>query len=218
MALLDPYATFAQYKDRFNLSSDTRKLEIEELLIDASRRLEQHLQVAPGYFNTHAATYVFSGHGGKVLRLRDARGLGYCLTAITADSCKIDDDLDGTYEYTLDLSDNWLNGIPENAAQQGEPFTALELTPTTSATITLWPNLPRSIAITGTWGWAQVPRAITELCLFMTREMVDLESGGVTQQLFDIAGNPAQINNSGFGLAVARAKRYGRMLPGHVAV
>lgn len=210
MALLDAYATLAEYKAEYNLTASTWDTEITAALLGRSRVAEKLLGVAAGYFNTHSATYVFDGHGESVLWLRDRSGVGYCLTAITADNCSIDTNLDGTADYTLDLADAWLRGLPENAAGLSEPFTALELLPHTTATITKWPDLPASISITGTWGWAAVPHQINQFTLKLVRDLRDMQTGGATQQVRDIDGVPIPLSDDTFRHFMAIAGLYGR--------
>jgi len=211
MALLDSYADFTQYKDANKLLSDTDEISITDLLLLNSRRLEKLLRVAPGYFNTHTATYTFDGHGGSVLYLRDRAGLAYCLTAITADSLLIDDDADGTFDdYTLDLADAWVRGLPENAASQSEPFRRLELLPLSTATITAWPKAAASVQITGTWGWAAVPSAVRESVIALTRDARETLAAGATQQLPEF---PFEVRPDTWARVMTMANLYGRKVP-----
>lgn len=156
-----------------------------------SRLLERSLQVAPGAFNASATgqARIFDGTGTAILRLRDRAGYGYFLTTLDADSLKIDSDLDGSYDdYTLDFGDNWVRGLPENAVAHSEPFTAIELRPTTTATLTVFPKLPGCIQITGTWGWAAVPQIIQDLVIHRTHELREALKGGAIEALPSFEG------------------------------
>lgn len=189
MALLDAYANAAEYRARVGKVSIAEDATILTLLTSVSRVVEKRLGVMVGAFNTHSGVYVFDGTGRSLLRLRDRAGRQYFLTAITADSLKIDSDLDGSYDdYTLDLSDAWVRGLPENAAAGSEPYTAIELRPLTSATITTFPNLPGCVQITGTFGWAAVPGAIKDRVVGITRELIDVQHAGAAMLVSDVEG------------------------------
>lgn len=211
MAQLDPYAELDEYRARNRVTGERDSLAVAELLTLNSRRLEKMLHVAPGYFNTHAATYVFDAYGGSVLDLRDRAGMAYCLTAITADSLALDTDGDGSYDdYTLDLDDAWVRGLPENAASQSEPFMSLELLPLTSATITTWPDAPASVQIAGTWGWATRPPAVREVVIALTRDLRETHLAGATMQLQGPDGEVFDVRPDTFSRFMALASLYGR--------
>lgn len=135
---------------------------IDAVLEMASRIWDRLHGVAPGMMAPIGSTaFTFDGRGGSILQLRDANGMQFFLRTITSNSCKIDDDADGSFDdYTLDLSDAWLRALPQNASSFSEPYTRLELLNISSATITQWPSAPDSVEITGTWGWASTPMGV----------------------------------------------------------
>lgn len=147
--------------------------QLDADLITAEEMIERELRVARGHFGPiGSTTYTFPATGGAVLHLRDSDGFQYFLRTVTADSCKIDDDADGSFDdYTLDLSDAWLKGLPENAAAFDEPYTRLELLNISSATITQWPVARYSVRITGTWGWEVTPGIIVDLICDVAHNM-----------------------------------------------
>ena len=213
MALLSAYASAGDYRDRVMSTDASDDEEITSLLETVSRRLERMLGVCPGYFNTATGTRTYDGHGGRVLRLRGSDGLAHCLTAVTADSVKIDTDGDGSFDdFTLDFADAWLRGLPANAATFSEPFTAIELLPITSATITSWPTRAAAVEITGTFGWAAVPGVIKELAIYLTRDMRDLHKGGATMTIETLDG-PVQMSSDTFGRFMAASRFYSRRIP-----
>lgn len=213
MALLDAYAEVEDYKARNRMTGDADDQEIAALLLLNSRRAEKLLHCAAGYWNTHSGTYVFDAYGGTILDLRDSAGMAYCLTAITADSLALDTDGDGSFDdYTLDLADAWVRGLPANAASFSEPFTSIELLPISSATITSWPDAPASVQIAGTFGWAAVPTAIREFVIALTRDMRDTHMAGSTRELQGPDGETFLVADDTFGRFMALAGLYGRRI------
>ena len=179
MALLSSYADANDYR-LFNgrVSQDEDAL-LTEWLPGISRVAEKRARVAPGGFNSHTGTYVFDGSGTDTLYLRDASGLGYFLQSITANSLKIDTDRDGSFDdYTWDLDDAWVVGLPPNAEAQSEPYKALRILPITTAPRTVFPSDKQCIEITGTWGWAAVPFGIKSRVVGIARELLDAHRAG----------------------------------------
>lgn len=215
MAILSAYATIAQFRAAIGDKATAADATITAELLTMSRQLERALGLAPGYFNASATgqARVFDGNGRSILELRDREGYGYCLTAIVADSLAIDSNLDGSYDdYTLDLSDAWVRGLPANAAAHSEPFTAIELRPLTTATLTIFPRLPGCVQITGTWGWAAVPQIIIDLVIHRTHDLRQGLSAGATGAIaaFD---SPEQMQPRSLWLFREAEKLYGRRLP-----
>lgn len=188
MALLDAYATTAEYI-AITAQKATADSALSGQIAGMSRLLEKSLQVAPGAFNSATGTRVFDGSGEATLVLRDRYGLAYFLQTIDADSLKVDSDLDGSYDdYTLDLADAWVRGLPENAAAASEPFREIELRALSSATLTTFPKLPGCIQITGTWGWSAVPDVIKQLVVHRTNELRQALAAGALQEVSSFEG------------------------------
>jgi hypothetical protein len=132
----------------------------DSLLVAATKLFDRIHGVAPGMFApvVGSTTFTFSPIASSTLYLRDSRGLQYFLRGVTADLVEIDTNDDGTVDYAFDFNDAWVRGIPENAPTFGEAYTAIELLPKTTATLTSWPDARGSVAITSTlWGYAAVP-------------------------------------------------------------
>ncbi len=215
MALLDAYATAAQYRAIAGDKGAGTDATLDAELLGVSRLLERSLQLAPGAFNASAANQarVFDGQGGPVLYLRDRAGLAYFLQTLATDGLKIDSDLDGSYDdYAFDFADAWLRGLPENAAAHSEPFTAIELLPLASAPIWKFPDLPACVQITGTWGWAAVPELIKQLVIHRTKE---LRAGQLAAPGGDLPGIDAGVPMGArtFWLFKEAERLYGRRLP-----
>ena len=214
MALLSAYATVDEYKSRNGKISSAQDSELDGLLTTVSRMLERRTGMMPGAFNSHTpATYVFDGRGGRILRLRDRAGRQYFLQTITADSLKLDTDLDGSYDdYLWDLSDAWVRGLPENAAALSEPYTALELRPVSTAPLTSWPNYPGSIQIVGTFGWAAVPGAVKERVIGITRELIETHRAGPTLTVQEV-DQAIELNPGARSLMHMLEREYSHRLP-----
>ena len=155
--------------------------QLEGILVGASREVEDELGVAAGYFNSHSATRVLDSRGGPRLWLRDGDGLGLCMTAVDDDALRLDTSGSGVYDgLQLDLADAGVVGYPDNAAVDERPYIAIDLLPIGGAPISSWPLGRRRIELTGTWGWAEVPRGIKELTIKVTRDILDAQVGGST--------------------------------------
>ena len=180
LASLDEYRVRA----KFTSTNADEVTAAEEDLAACTRLLEHELGVAQGQLTFSTGTRVFDGSGHSVLYLRDRAGRAYFLQSIDADSLKIDDDLDGSFDdYTLDTDDNWVRGLPENAVADGAPFTAVELRPTTAATITAFPALPGCVEITGTWGLTSTLQQVAKaIVISMTRDLRDHFAAGSANQ------------------------------------
>lgn len=218
MTQLSAYATDAQYRARMGDQTTGTNATLNAQLLGVSRLLEFALSVMPGAFNTHAGTYVFTGFGGSRLALRDGSDVQYFLTAITADSLKVDADGDGSYDdYLLDLDDLWVDGFPENAAAISRPFTAIDLRPIDSATITSWPSIDRGVQITGTWGWAAVPDLITDLVCHRTSELREsLKDGGTDRaglSMLPSFGDEVRMRPQTAWMWKEAERLYGRRIP-----
>lgn len=189
MALLSAYATAAEYRSRVNKTDTADDADILAQITGVSRALEFELNVAPGAFNAGAAseTRYFTPllSNSSQMRLVDEAGRQHLVTTIDSNGIGVDLDGDGVYEYTIDPSgESWVVARPYNAgATLGEPYNALELLPLLGASFTRWPSLPRSVKVTGTWGWPAVPGMIKELCVKRCRDIRDSEEAGAAGSL-----------------------------------
>ncbi|HEX3088972.1 MAG TPA: hypothetical protein VHQ23_09975, partial [Ilumatobacteraceae bacterium] len=153
---LTAIATAAEYKARNNRSSSDSDALLDVYLLGVTRVVERRIGVAAGMLKPQTnLTFVFDGSGKRRLYLRDERLGQYLLRSITADSLGVDNSQSGAYtDYTLDLADSFVQGVPSNADTFNEPFTAIDLLPISGASLGIWPPFRASIQITGNWGWA----------------------------------------------------------------
>ena len=93
-----------------------------------------------------------------------------------------------------------------------EPFTAIQLRPLTTATLTIFPKLPVCVQITGTWGWTAVPQIIQDLVIHRTHDLRQGLSAGAVGSLsaFDA---PDQMQPRTLWLFREAERLYGRALP-----
>ena len=175
MALLDAYATAAEYRARSNKTGTADDAEILAQLTAVSRWIESY---CGRIFNQSSASVVryFDGQGYSDLAIDD-------LTTLA--NVDVDDDDDGTYEIAVTLTN--VHSLPSNAAERGEPYTSLELVryPSNSQ-LSRFPRGRRSVKITGTWGWPAVPNAVKEATILLARELRDLQEAGPTLTLSSI--------------------------------
>lgn len=180
---LTAIATPQDFREQVGELSSDEETMTGVLLTTLTRVVERRIGVAPGMLKPQTAlTFTFTAYGGTRLYLRDERGSQYFLRSITADSLKIDTDADGAYDdYLLDTADSWVRPLPVNAATFNEPWTAIDLLPLTSATITAWPNAEASVQIVGNWGVASgsaIQMALKERVIGLTHELIDVIHAG----------------------------------------
>ena len=208
------YATPEQYKARSGAGTDIADTLLTEILTAASRHIDRKLRVVPGHFAPTAnATRVFRGAGGNVLRLRDAGGLSHGLRSVVDGGIRPDFDLTGRYDgYAWDFDDVWLWGLPENAAERGEPYSELELRPLQSAPLTIWPYDGGAVRIEGAWGWASTPNPIRELTIMIARDFRDSQRGGLAARVADFDESLVYRNDT-WRLWRAVEREYGHRPP-----
>lgn len=175
-ALSDPYVSEAEYIAR---STGGQALRDDDPIADdlqaASRLFDLEMGIHPGALHPHEATYVFDGHGGTLLDLRDGRGLGYFLRGVAEGGIGVDSGSDGSFAgLAFDLDVPWLRGVPENAAAFDRPFTGLELLPhIRGGLLREWRRQPALVAVAGDWGFEEVPEIAKAVVTSMTRELRD---------------------------------------------
>jgi hypothetical protein len=179
------YATAHEYRIRNDQTSASDDGLIAAVLSAVSRVVDRRVGVAPGAFlPVEDATRYFDGRGRSVLVLRDSSRRQHFLR--TVESIRIDGG-DGEFSVAeFDLDEPWVRALPEGNDEMAEPFDRIELLGFSSASIARWPNRPRSVEITGDWGWAEVPGAIRERVISIARELLDAHRAGATLQLQSI--------------------------------
>lgn len=200
MAYTDPYVTPQEYRKRVDKKSGDSDNELESQLIAFSRLIDR--ACGRTFNNTGAVqTRYYDGVGGyqptsEIFSERDyiraTRGVSSSFyipdDIATSSGLVVAVDLDGDYTHETTLTINthfWLEPYNAGARVEPEPYSQLRLVPNNSV-ITAWPVTDRGIKITAVWGWLNVPSAVKEAVVLLTREMRDLQEAGVTLTLQDM--------------------------------
>lgn len=115
----------------------------------------------------------------------------------TITSLQVDQDGDGTFEETWTANTEYL-AEPLNAATDGWPFTRLETHPAGGKS---FPGYPRSVKVTGRFGWPEVPAEIIQatsiLAHILSRRERDapfgIQTGGIDGAAVRIARTDPQV-------------------------
>lgn len=134
--------------------------------------------------STSVETRVFDGNGKAAVWLKSQEGY---IDIATSTGLIVKVDLNGDYAYTgsnetLTLDTHfWL--IPDNAGSGADPkpWGGLELIPTNTVA-TVWPQQRRAIQVTAKFGFPEVPEAIKELTINLTRMLRDVNETGMLLQ------------------------------------
>ena len=158
--MADSYATTADLAARLGMDEATAAADaaLVNAIAAASRAIDGQCGRSPGAFGiSTSATRYFTPDESYCLTIDDL----VTLTTLTSDA-----DGDRVYEVTWATTDYDLE--PFNAAQTGEPYTKLVVTP---AGRYGFPTVRKGVAITGLWGWPSVPAAITEATIILTHRL-----------------------------------------------
>ena len=90
---------------------------------------------------------------------------------VTLTTLKTDADGDGTFENTWTANTDFVLG-PLNAAADGKPYTWIDVHPRRTGSLWLPVQYPRSVQVTGKFGWAAVPPQIVTLCTIITARLL----------------------------------------------
>jgi len=190
MALGDAYASAAEYRTRVTKTSAADDTVIDEQLKAVSHYIDSRTRRRDG-FNQSAAVEAriydiqcrpgrdaaFSTDWGRRLYLPDG------IATLTGLIVKVD--LNGDYDVadadeTLTINTHFWAG-PANAATGSDPrpFEFLDINPNNSV-VSSWPEQRRALEITAKFGWPEIPEAIKELTVMITRQVRDLQESGYT--------------------------------------
>lgn len=182
MATNVAYATATEYRQRTGMTDTTEDAEIGAQLLAVSRLLDKRTGRFFGKDDTVQTRY-FNGLG------RTRLDLYADIASVAGLVVKVDNDGDYDYEdadETLVIdTDYWLG--PENAQDGPEPgpYRYVLVNPTTTR-YSAWPAQQRGVRIDAIWGWPEVPGAIREATILLTRELRDLQEAGYTLTLQNI--------------------------------
>lgn len=198
MAIGDSYATVDDYRTHVDKTGTGDDVDIAFALNATSRFIDRRVRRRDGFNKTAAAeARIYDGNGLCKLWLPDdiATTAGLIVKA----------DLNGDYDYaasgeTLTINSHFWVG-PYNAANGSEPkpYEWLELVPSNSS-VTVWPRQPRALEVTAVFGWPEVPTAIKELTIALTRYLRDIQESGMTFALNAIDTAVAESRQMSFFL------------------
>ena len=105
-------------------------------------------------------------------------------------SVEVDTNGDGSFGSAWTENDDYLLA-PLNAAADGWPWTRLEVHPNSGS---YFPHYPRSVKVTGQFGWSTVPEAIKAATgILAERVMVRMRQAPLGVQQFGLDGEAVQI-------------------------
>ena len=155
-----PYVTATVLKSTLQIGSSYADADVNVALEAASRACDGYKNVAPGMFASSAQVRVYTASASE-------RDLSID-PAHTVASVKVDTDGNGTYDTT------WVNGTdfvlrPANGTNDGIPFDRIELLPQSGRRFSGYLN---NIQVTGTFGWATTPGAVTQATTIMAGRLL----------------------------------------------
>jgi hypothetical protein len=151
---VNAYISPARFKaENMGMMSAAADDVIAALVEEVSRGIDAHCHRE---FIARAGTRYFDGSGAPDLWLPED------LASLT--SIAVDLNGDGTFETTVGLS--YANAWPYNRIH--EPIRRLDLTGYSGAPISAWPAAPRSVALTGTWGYSAEQEIVSTLATAIT--------------------------------------------------
>lgn len=200
MALGTAYATAAEYRARVTKADNSDDATIDAQLAAVTHYLDRRCRRSDGFnqsASVEARTFDITrtpengaAFTSDYLRL----WLPADVATVTGLIVKVDNNADydvaDTGETLAINTDFWVG--PTNAAVGSDPlpYEYLDIKPT-STLISAWPLQRRAIEITAKFGWPEVPEAIKEAVITMTRMLRDLEESGYTLTLENLdAGQP----------------------------
>lgn len=149
-AVTNSYVELEDFKQTADLSGFTfADIDARGAIIAASRAIDEIC--GRRFYADTDSTQVryYSPSQGNVVPIHD-------LVSLT--SIKLDDGDDGTFETTLTSGQYVLE--PLNAAADGKPWTKIRLRPTAFEYFST--GYPKSVEVTGKFGWSSVPQPIVE--------------------------------------------------------
>jgi hypothetical protein len=182
LAISNGYATLVQVKAALRITDNVDDTLLEMAIESASRAIDGH--AGRYFYSSGTATRVFSADDAWVCQIDDLAG-----TAITL---KSDPNADGTWNYTWARSDYQLE--PVNGVVDGlqVPYTRIRAIDNYNFPVL---NDEALVEVTGVFGWASVPTAITQACVIQS------------SRIFKRLDSPLGV--AGFGdMGAVRVSRY----------
>lgn len=160
MTITNGYTTLVAYKLRF-MDGDTTDHEddpvLEKVIEAASRAIDN---ICSRRFYPTTETRYFTAEEDTLIKLHT--------DLISVTTLKTDTDGDRTYENTWDTGDYDL--VPYNAALDGWPYNAIEITPYSNY---YFPYVRKGVEVAGSFGFCSTtPPVIEEACLLAAHRLM----------------------------------------------
>lgn len=161
------YVTLAAMKVTLALPNTTWDADVSASITAASRAIDGLCDGRRFYLDPDATSvrYYSPDGNGRELDIDDLNELASLMT---------DTDGDGTFDTTWTLNTDF-NLEPLNAQADPNdvwPFTRIRVRPTSSL---VFRGFPRSVQVTGQFGWAAVPQAIVEGTTLLTERLFKIK-------------------------------------------
>lgn len=141
------YTTVADLKATLSITSSTYDADLNAAVVASSRAIDRYC--GQRFYLDSDATNV---------RYFDALDAGYVAIDACASVATVAIDNTGSRDYATFTS---YETVPYNAADDNEPYTGIEITPTSGTT---FPRTRKGVKVTGQWGWPEVPGDVVEAC------------------------------------------------------
>lgn len=155
------YVTAAELKEILQLQGETfADLAIDIAISSASRTCDAYKKkVGTGFYSSAGTRYYSPEAYDTAVAVNDL----ISVTSVTVDSAA-----DGSYSDTwVSETDFWLE--PANAAANGRPYNKLVLRQQAGRSFT---GYPRSVKITGSFGWATTPVQVKEATILLANDLL----------------------------------------------
>jgi hypothetical protein len=192
LAIGDAYAQAADYRTRVTKTATTDDITIDAQLKAVSHFLDRRCRRKDG-FNQSTSVEARTYDIGKRPEAGAAFTPDYLrlwlpddVATVTGLIVKVD--LNGDYDVTdanetLAINtDFWVGPIGAAVGSDPQPYEFLDIKPT-STVFGSWPQQRHAIEITAKFGWPEVPKAIKEAVVTITRQMRDAQESGYTLTL-----------------------------------
>lgn len=189
MAIGDAYATAAEYRARVTKTDTGDDTTIDAQLKAVSHYIDARCRRKDGFnlaASAVARTYdIESRPGPSAAFTRDYLRLWLPEDIGATDSLAVKVDLNGDYDVadsgeTLAINTDFWLGPSTAGATPGtdpRPYEFIDIHPQ-STLISAWPIQRRAIEITAKWGWPEVPEAVKEATVLITRQLRDAQESG----------------------------------------
>jgi len=146
-----PYITLSELAESLSLTESFADDDMTQAILAASAEVDRRCDRTFGVDGTPSTRY-YTPEASLIVFIDD-------LTNSTTPVVSVDLGLDGTFSQTLTLYTDFMFE-PLNATADGVPFTTIRVDAQRSSAY--FPLAPRTVRVTGTFGWPAVPPGVKE--------------------------------------------------------